>query len=426
MDTTQVGQTDTAEVAAFLAIDWADQKHEWKMYVPELGKFESGGLDHRPESVEAFAAALAFRFGGRKIEVALEQSRGALFYMLTKYAYFAIRPVPPSAVANYRKVFAPSGDKSDCRDVDLILDLLLKHRERFPAVKIEDEKTRLLMLLNEQRRNQVNAKTALTNELTANLKLYFPQILEWFDEMDSPLVADLLRRWPTLPKLKQAPAGTLRKFFHQHNCRSEERIEERIAQIGRALPATTGAAIVEAGTMLTPGLLDQIAIVVRMIKKQEERIAQLFDQHPDAFIFASFPAAGPALAPRLLTAMGTDRDRFAAANDVGSYTGIAPVRKQSGKTCVVVFRRACPKFVRQTFHEWARCTVSQCAWAAEHYQRQRDKGNGHHAAIRSLANKWIRIVYRCWTNRAPYDEQRYLAARARRRAPKVKQLVRAM
>jgi transposase len=419
MDRSPAGQPGTAEFAAFLALDWADQKHVWKLYVPESDAFETGELDHRPESIEVWAAGLARRFGGRPIAVALEQSRGALFYMLTKYAHFVIHPVHPASLASYRKSFSPSGAKDDDRDVDLLLDLLRKHRERLRPVKTETADTRLLALLNEQRRDLVNQKTAQLNRLTANLKLYFPQILEWFSQLDAPLVADLLRRWPTLPELKTARPATLQKFFYQHNCRSDERIEERIRQIAQALPATTDPAIVESGTLLTATLLAQIAILCEAVEKLEKRIGALFAQHPDAFIFDSLPGAGPALAPRLLAALGTDRDRFATANAAACFAGIAPVRIQSGKMKVVAFRHACPKFVRQSFHEWANCSLRICDWASEHYQRQRDKGKGHHAAIRSLAFKWIRIVYRCWKDRTPYDPERYRRALERRHAPKI-------
>lgn len=414
----QTSQPAIAEFAAFVAIDWADQKHVWKMYVPETDTFESGELIHRPEAVEAWALALAQRWGGRPVALALEQARGPLFHMLTKYAHLAIHPVHPASLASYRKSFSPAGAKGDDRDVDLILDLLLRHRDRLRPVRTETAETRLLALLNEQRRGLVNHKTTLTNQLTANLKLYFPQILEWFPDLDSRLVADLLRRWPTLPQLKTARPATLRKFFFEHNCRSQERIEERIAQIAPALPAITDTALLEAATRLTPVLLAQIAVLVDAIKQLENRIEQLFNQHPDALIFRSLPGAGPALAPRLLTALGTDRERFDSANDLGCYSGIAPILKQSGKMHVVQFRRACSKFLRQTFHEWANCSRQHCDWAREHYQNQRDKGKRHHAAVRSLAAKWIRIVYSCWKNRTPYDDNRYRQALARRRMPK--------
>jgi hypothetical protein len=182
MGRSQAGPASAVEFAAFLAIDWADQKHVWKLYVPESGSFESGELNHRPEEIEVWATGLAERFGSRPIAVALEQSRGALLYILTKYGHFKIHPVHPATLASYRKSFSPSGAKDDDRDVALILDLLLKHGERLRPLPTETTETRLLALLSEQRRHQVDQKTAQLNRLTTNLKLYFPQILEWFSD----------------------------------------------------------------------------------------------------------------------------------------------------------------------------------------------------------------------------------------------------
>jgi len=74
-------------------------------------------------------------------------------------------------------------------------------------------------------------------------------MLEWFDGMSTPLVGDLLKRWPQLPALQKASQKTLRKFFAQHNCRSEERIQQRLDQIGQAVPATTDAALLNTGDL---------------------------------------------------------------------------------------------------------------------------------------------------------------------------------
>ena len=90
IDTNQKQETD---FAAFVGIDWADQKHAWALQSYAHPDVESGHLDHTPEAVEAWAAELARRFGGRPIAVALEQSRGSLLFMLTKYAHLVLFPV---------------------------------------------------------------------------------------------------------------------------------------------------------------------------------------------------------------------------------------------------------------------------------------------------------------------------------------------
>lgn len=206
-------QKQEAEFAAFVGIDWADQKHAWALQSPTHPDVESGHLDHTPEAVEAWAAELARRFGGRPIAVALEQSRGSLLFMLTKYAQLVLFPVHPNTLVNYRKGFRPSGAKSDPSDAGLLVDLLVRHRERLRRLDPDTEQTRTLQFLVEARRKFVSDKARCSNRMTAYLKMYFPQVLGWFSEVTSPIAGDFLERWPTLQKVQNARPETLRKFF---------------------------------------------------------------------------------------------------------------------------------------------------------------------------------------------------------------------
>src|SRR5262252_7753605 len=190
------------EWAAYVAIDWADQKHYWKLVPAGSQMQEQGELQNTPEAVETWAAGLQQRFGGRPIAVCLEQSRGALIYMLTKYAHLVLFPVHPTTAARYRETFRPSGASDDPSDTASLLDLLLRHRERLRQLQPDTVETRLLQFLVEQRRGTVDEKTRQSNRLTDCLKLYFPQILRWFDDVAGPLVGDLLERWPGLEQLQ--------------------------------------------------------------------------------------------------------------------------------------------------------------------------------------------------------------------------------
>ena len=201
------------EWAALAAIDWADQKNFWRLLPAGSRQSEAGELDNTPEAVEVWAANLQERFGGRPIAVILEQTRGALVYMLTKYPHLVLFPVHPTTAARYRETFAPSGAKSDPSDTDSLLDLLLRHRERLRPLRPDTVETRLLHFLVEERRQTVDERTRASHRLTDCLKLYFPQVLDWFDDVTSPLVGDLLERWPTLEQLQRAHPGTLRRFF---------------------------------------------------------------------------------------------------------------------------------------------------------------------------------------------------------------------
>jgi transposase len=401
--------------AAFAAIDWADQKHFWRLVPADSRQQEQGELENTPEAVQVWAASLQQRFDGRPIAVCLEQARGALIYMLSKYAHLVLFPVHPTTAARYRETFCTSGAKDDPNDTASLLDLLLRHRERLRQLQPDTEETRLLQFLVEERRRAVNEKTRQSNRLTDCLKLYFPQVLRWFDEVGTPLVGDLLERWPSLEELRRAHPGTLRKFFNEHNCRSAERNQERIDAIYAAVSATNDAAVLEAGALTARGLVALIRTLRDTIARLDQRIEQLVASHPEGALFASLPGAGPVLVPRLIVAFGTQRERYDSAYEVQCYSGIAPVKEASGKTSWVHFRRACPKFLRQTFHEFALHSIGQSEWAKAYYDHLRkDEKKTHHAAIRSLAYKWIRIIFRCWKDGKPYDEEVYLNSLRRR------------
>jgi len=257
-----------------------------------------------------------------------------------------------------------------------------------------------------------------SNRLTQELKVYFPQVLVWFDDVTSPLVGALLGRWVKLEELQKADADELRHFFRAQNCRNKQRTEERIEQVRLAMPAIRDEAIITGAVVEVRAAVKLLAALRESIEEIEGQIAALFAAHPDRAIFASLPAAGAAMAPRLLAAMGSRRERFASAAEVQCFHGIAPVTVRSGRKCVVHFRHACPKFSRQTFHEWARMTIRYSDWARQFFEEQRRRGKSCNAAIRSLAFKWIRILYACWKQGVPYVEARYLAALASRRTPK--------
>jgi len=96
--------------------------------------------------------------------------------------------------------------------------------------------------------------------------------------------------------------------------------------------------------------------------------------------------------------MGSQRDRFATSDEVVRQVGVAPVIKRSGQSTWIHWRYCCPKFVRQTFVEWANQSIHYSYWASLYYEQQRAKGKSHQTALRSLAFKWARIVFRCWKN----------------------------
>ena len=112
--------------------------------------------------------------------------------------------------------------------------------------------------------------------------------------------------------------------------------------------------------------------------------------------------------------INTGATKDAVAQNIASFTGIAPITVKSGKSKQVYCRVACPKFDRQTFHEFARLSLPKCQWARNYVEYYTGKGKKYHVIIRSLAFKWIRILFRCWQTRTPYDEATYMEALKKR------------
>jgi transposase len=119
----------------------------------------------------------------------------------------------------------------------------------------------------------------------------------------------------------------------------------------------------------------------------------------------------------VIAAFGSDRSRYESAEDMEKYSGVAPVIKASGNSRLVQRRFARPLFLHQSFIEYSDLSLRRCAWAKAFYRQQRAKGKGHYCAVRALAFKWIRIIFRCWKDRVAYDDEKYLESLRRRRSP---------
>lgn len=395
------------EMVAWIGVDWADEEHQVWEYEVETGQKRSYDVKQTAESLQEWIGQLRNRYRAGPVGVVLEQSRGGLIYALMSTDFIEIYPVNPKSLAKYREALYPSGAKSDPGDAELLGEMVRQNPERFRSWKPGDEQTRSLQLLVEGRRKLVDDMTALTNQLSSVLKTYYPQALDWAGELSSEQACAFLEKWPSLEDLQKTRAFRIRQFYEQHGRPQRDVLNERVKQIEKAQSLTSDAAVILSGVMMVRALVGQIRPLGTAIEEYDQQIQRIFRQHPDRVVFESFPGAGKALAPRLLAAFGADRDRFQTAVDIQELSGIAPVTERSGKSIWIHRRWACPKFMLQSFHEFADQARKFSAWSKLYYQQQRAKGKEHHAAVRTLAYKWIRIMFRCWKDRQPYDESRY-------------------
>jgi hypothetical protein len=253
--------------------------------------------------------------------------------------------------------------------------------------------------------------------MTSLLKCYFPQVLSWFPELSTVLVCDFLLRWPALARLRAVKRTTLLNFFRAHHSVRADTLEKRLAAIKESVPLTTDRAIINSSVLMITALAAQLKTTIEAIRQFDLEIAKLCAAHPDFPLFQSLPGAGEVYASRLLAVMGTQRDRWTTAAELACLSGIAPVMERSGQSTWIRWRYFCPKFMRQSFHEYAGESVKHSFWARAYYEQQMAKGKSRQAAVRALAYKWIRIIWKCWQTRSPYNEVRYLEGLRKKGSP---------
>ncbi len=386
------------EFTALIGLDWGDKSHAVALE-PADGSTETSTLEHSAESLHQWLDQLEQRFGARQVAIAIETDQGA-------------------TSTRHRTMFRPSGAADDLPDALVLLSLLQHHRQRLRPLQLDDETTRTLARLVEARRKAVDRRTLLLNQLVSTLKNYFPQALELVGEdLCTDMALDFLSKWPRLIDVQAAKPATLKSFYHRHNVRRPQLIQKRLDRVRSARLLTRDPAVIEVSVRVVRLLVAELRVLVEHITAFESAIAQDFARHPEKAFFSELPGAGPTLAPRLLAAFGTIREQYPEAASMQRYFGVAPVTEKSGSRAWIHWRWNAPTFTRQTLVEWAGQTIVFCPWAKAYYERQRAKRSAHHAILRALAFKWLRILWRCWQERQPYNQEKYLQQLEKRRSP---------
>jgi transposase len=409
--------TPITAAAAWIGWDWADQHHDIFLETAE-GKTEKARLPHDPGHIHQWLKALGQRFGTRKVVLGIEACQSALLPIFMQYSWVQLFPVNPKSMARFREVVRPSGSKSDELDCMLMCQLVKAHRSLLTEFVAEDPLTRELICLVSYRRDLVDQRSALANQIKSVLKLFYPLALETLqNDTTSALAADFVLKFPTLRSLQESPKHAVRKFFKGHGCRLTNGLEERLDRVAPAIAVTEDSAWINPHSFMACALADQLKAVIARVKQIEERISILAEQHPNYDLARSLPGAAAVLEPRLIAALGTGHDACPSAEGLAVRDGVAPRRVQSGESCWTTRRLAKPQFEHQTWIEYAKSSLLTCGWARCFVDAKTKAGKSYFTAIRALAFKWIRIIHACWKNGTVYDETIYLSSLEKHGSP---------
>ena len=384
-------------------IDWASEAHE--VCVSEEGEvLERFSVTHDERGIAGLARRLA-KLGVDR--VAIERPDGILVERLLA-AGLEVLAIHPNQVKAARARFAVAHGKSDRFDAYVLAELARTDAHRFRALVPDTEETKALKTLTRAREDLVGIRVELANQLRAQLQAFWPGALI-FSAIDSPISLAFIKRYPSPADTSGLGAGRMAAFLARNSYSGRTDPAELVERLNAAPKGTAGKTEQEARRAVVLGLVSSLEPIVSEIAALDTQIRERLATHPDAAIFAPlFRDRRTAICPATLIAeLGDCRGRYPTEAAMAADAGMSPVALESGKLRVATFRRACDKRLRLAVATLADSTRHWHPWAKEVYRRARARGQDHPHAIRTLGRAWIRVLWRCWRDRVPYDITRH-------------------
>ncbi len=395
--------TDWTKHTHFAALDWASDHHDVVVVDRSGALVAEFRFAHTADGWAEFTQKMQ-PFAG--CPLALETSSGPAVDQLLQRGW-TLYPVNPKAAERYRERKAPSGTKTDRHDAWSLVDALRTDGHGWRMLRAQDEATATLRALCRDEMSLIEQRTALVNQLQAALYEYYPAALQAFDDWTMPCAWALVQQFPTPVALQNAGKRRWEKFLHTHRLWRRDTAPARLELFAHAHALPASAPICTAKSLLATSLVKVLQALQSQLDEYRRRITEVFTQHPDHEIFGSLPGAGEKLAPRLLGELGAVREIYPDADALCCQAGVSPVSFQSGKIDKARIRWACDVTLRHTVHLWADCSRKKSPWARAYYARKREQGQDHASALRCLGKRWLKILWRLWTDRQTYDEARH-------------------
>jgi transposase len=401
----------------YIGIDWSEQKHDVVFQNAAGATVLQLSVAHSQEGfLRLDAARQQMGVAAAECGVGLETAHNLLIDFLWSRSYEQIYVLPPSQVNSSQGRLRQSGARSDGRDAGLIAELVRTDRHRLypwqPGSAVLQQMRAKIGLIGFLTKQIVR----YTNRLRAVLLRYYPAALRVFSGLETQITLSFIRTYPTPQQAADLDFASFCQFAKAQGYSQPKRLGRNFARLQQPQPQPA-AATVQAFCEEAVLLAEQLSHLLRAKARQLRSLQQLYEQHPDRFIFDSLPMAGTLSSAGLLVKFGEDRQRFPQASQVQALAGTCPVTVQSGKGRRVSFRKACDREFRYLVQEWARLTIQESVWAADYCQQVRSRTHSNQQAYRCLANRWLAIVWKLWQDRLTYDEAFLLRKRLERRLP---------
>jgi transposase len=391
----------------FAGLDWAVHTHAVCIIDASGAVRDRFEVAHDRQGLAELMRRLA-RFGA-SVRIAIERPSGLIVDALVEAGH-QVFPIHPNAVKASRPRYRSHGAKSDASDAYLLADLLRTDGHRWAALSPQSDSIHALRALVRSRDDLVTTRVALGNQLHSTLEAFWPGAACIFADITSPIGLAFLRRYPSPASAARLSEAQLLRFCRAQHYSGRRSPAELLARLRAAAQALPGNLTTESMAHVVRSLVAVLKPLVEQISDLTRRIENFVESLPDGQIIMSFPRAGRVCAAQILAELGDVRERFSTFDRLAAEAGTVPVTYQSGKTRSVTFRWACNHRLRQAITCLADNSRHANEWARGIYLAARARGCDHPHAIRILARAWLRVIWRAWTDRKPYDPKLHIGA----------------
>lgn len=397
------------EPIAFVGVDWASEEHAVCVLGIDGRKSSSFTTAHSRDGFERLVRRLGGLGPAGRVPVAIERPDGRLVDALLEAGHPVV-PVSPNAIKTWRESEVLSGAKDDPGDAEVIAEYLRLRSHKLSVLTPFSDETRALRAVVRARDDLVDQRVAAHNQLEACLDAFWPGAKAVFADVTSEIALAFLERYPTPGSARALGHKRMAAFLTKHGYSGRRTAAELLERLHAAAEGIADGPEAEARRDAVLGYVRVIRALNTSIKSLDRSVAAHLGEHPDGEIFASLPRSGRINAAQMLAQWGDCRQAYDSPEAVAALAGVTPVTKKSGKYEAVHFRWACDKRFRRAITTFADNSRHDSAWAADIYQRAIARGCDHPHAIRVLARAWIRVIWRCWTDRVAYDPAKHTAA----------------
>jgi len=414
-----------AEQKWFAGVDWASQTHQASLLDGEGAERGNEVFAHSGTGLSAMADWLIRSAGmpAERIGVAIETPRGPVVESLLARG-FAVYSINPKQLDRFRDRFSPAGAKDDRRDARVLASALRSDPDCLHRVRASDPVTVEMREWSRGLDELKGDRVQLTNRMGELLWRYYPQFTRTLEDLAAPWVLAVWKRAPNPAAARGMRVSSYDKLLKKHRIRRFDgtRLKRRLAERPLDVDPASARAVEERVRLL----VERLQVVNKQIADAEGRLDAFLDQlgnagpapggdgdpqpgqapeQRDATILRSMPGVGRVVLATLL-AEADDALRRRDYHALRCQSGIAPVTRQSGRSTLVTRRLAAHGRLRVAVCHLARVAAQHDPVCKARYQALRARGHGHHRALRSVADRLLKVACAMLRDGTPYDPAR--------------------